>query len=101
MSRSVKLLRVPCLADVTIATGRTHQIRVHLAYAGYPIVGDRVYNRFGRNTGGNSAIADRQMLHAARLVFRNVRGELVDLRAPMPEDMEAAWRLLSIVETDS
>jgi 23S rRNA pseudouridine1911/1915/1917 synthase len=81
--------------DVTITTGRTHQIRVHLAYAGYPIVGDRVYNRFGRLTGGNSPIADRQMLHAARLVFRNVGGDTVDLRAPFPEDMHVAWQHLS------
>jgi len=88
-----------CLADVTIATGRTHQIRVHLAYAGYPIVGDRVYNRFGRNTGGNSAIAERQMLHAARLVVRNVAGDTVDLRAPLPEDMVAVWRQLSDMES--
>jgi 23S rRNA pseudouridine1911/1915/1917 synthase len=83
------------LVDVQIATGRTHQIRVHLAYAGYPIVGDRVYNRFGGETGGNSPIADRQMLHAGRLVIRNVAGDIVDLRAPVPADMEAAWRELS------
>jgi 23S rRNA pseudouridine1911/1915/1917 synthase len=82
------------LADVTIATGRTHQIRVHLAYAGYPIVGDRVYNRFGKLTGGRSPIADRQMLHAGRLVIRNVAGETLALRAPLPDDMVAAWRHL-------
>ena len=80
------------LADVIIATGRTHQIRVHLAYAGYPIVGDRVYNRFGRMAGGQSPVADRQMLHAGRLVIRNVAGEHLDLRAPLPEDLQAAWR---------
>jgi 23S rRNA pseudouridine1911/1915/1917 synthase len=80
--------------SVRIATGRTHQIRVHLAYAGYPIVGDRVYNRFAGLTGGDSPIADRQMLHAARLAFRTVSGDLIDLRAPLPADMEATWREL-------
>jgi 23S rRNA pseudouridine1911/1915/1917 synthase len=83
------------LVDVQIATGRTHQIRVHLAYAGYPIVGDRVYNRFGGSTGGQSPVADRQMLHAGRLVIRNVAGEIIDLQVPMPGDMQAAWRELS------
>lgn len=78
-------------AEVTITTGRTHQIRVHLAYAGYPIVGDRIYNRYGGLAGGQSPIADRQMLHAARLVIRNVAAETLDLRAPMPEDMQATW----------
>ena len=82
------------LVDVRIATGRTHQIRVHLAYVDFPIVGDRVYNRFGGNAGGHSPLADRQMLHAGRLVFRNVGGEIVDLQVPMPPDMQAAWREL-------
>ena len=83
------------LVDVRIATGRTHQIRVHLAYAGFPILGDRVYNRFGGITGGQSPITDRQMLHAGRLVIRTVAGDVIDLRVPMPADMQAAWRELS------
>ena len=86
--------QIASFAEVRIETGRTHQIRVHLAYAGFPIVGDRVYNRFGGSTGGHSPIADRQMLHAARLVFRNVAGDSVDLRVPLPADMEATWREL-------
>jgi 23S rRNA pseudouridine1911/1915/1917 synthase len=87
--------QIASFADVRIETGRTHQIRVHLAYAGFPIVGDRVYNRFRGAAGGDSQVADRQMLHAGRLVFRNVAGEVVDLRAPLPDDMQAAWRELS------
>jgi 23S rRNA pseudouridine1911/1915/1917 synthase len=85
---------IASLVDVRIETGRTHQIRVHLAYAGFPIVGDRVYNRFGGPAGGFSPVADRQMLHAARLVFRNVGGNLIDLRAPTPDNMVAAWNEL-------
>ena len=87
--------QIASFVDVRIETGRTHQIRVHLAYAGFPIVGDRVYNRFGGSTGGHSPIADRQMLHAARLVFRTVVGDVIDLRAPLPVDMQAAWLELS------
>jgi len=87
--------QIASFVDVRIETGRTHQIRVHLAYADFPIVGDRVYNRFGGPAGGYSPLADRQMLHAARLVFRNVAGDIVDLRSPQPDDMHAAWRELS------
>jgi len=87
--------QIASFVDVRIETGRTHQIRVHLAYAGFPIVGDRVYNRFGGSTGGHSPIADRQMLHAARLVIRTVVGDVIDLRAPLPVDMQAAWLELS------
>jgi 23S rRNA pseudouridine1911/1915/1917 synthase len=86
--------QIASVVEVTIATGRTHQIRVHLTYAGYPIVGDRVYNRFAGSAGGESPVADRQMLHAARLVIRNVAGEVIDLRAPVPADMDVAWRQL-------
>jgi 23S rRNA pseudouridine1911/1915/1917 synthase len=86
--------QIASMVDVTITTGRTHQIRVHLAYSGYPIVGDRVYNRFRGSAGGESPIADRQLLHAARLAIHNVGGEQIDLRAPVPEDMVTAWQQL-------
>lgn len=79
-----------CVAEVEIETGRTHQIRVHASYAGFPIVGDPVYNRYHGETGGDSEIAGRQMLHAARLVFRNVAGDELDLSASLPEDMDRA-----------
>jgi 23S rRNA pseudouridine1911/1915/1917 synthase len=85
---------VASLANITIATGRTHQIRVHLAYAGFPVVGDRVYNRFSGTSGGESPVADRQMLHAGHLVFNNVAGDVIDLQAPLPADMIAAWAQL-------
>jgi 23S rRNA pseudouridine1911/1915/1917 synthase len=81
------------VAEVAIETGRTHQIRVHTAYAGHPVVGDGVYNRYRGAMGGSSDIARRQMLHAARLVFTNVAGEQLDLSAPPPADFERtiAW----------
>jgi 23S rRNA pseudouridine1911/1915/1917 synthase len=79
-----------CVTEVTIETGRTHQIRVHSSYANYPVVGDSVYNRFHGFAGGDSTIATRQMLHAARLVFTNTEGKQLDLSSPLPEDMDKA-----------
>jgi 23S rRNA pseudouridine1911/1915/1917 synthase len=67
-------------------TGRTHQIRVHLAHSGHPLVADALY-------GGVPALGlARQALHAARLSFEHpVTGEALALTAPQPADMAAAW----------
>lgn len=65
-------------------TGRTHQIRVHLSYKDYPIVGDKLYNR------GRSSPAPRQMLHARRISFPHpVTGERMEFEAPLPDDFLA------------
>jgi 23S rRNA pseudouridine1911/1915/1917 synthase len=72
-------------------TGRTHQIRVHLAEAGHPILGDRVYG----TASGASDRAPRQMLHARTLGFRHpVTGRAVSSEAPLPEDFERALAAL-------
>jgi 23S rRNA pseudouridine1911/1915/1917 synthase len=73
------------LLDLTIATGRTHQIRVHLAFIGHPVVGDSVY---GRRQGRTEV--PRQFLHAARLGFRLPDGQPVSFRSPLPEDLRTA-----------
>jgi len=66
-------------------SGRTHQIRVHLATLGHPIVADPLY---GGKIGEFRDIVDRQMLHAYRLTFRHpVSGEEVTFVAPIPDDM--------------
>lgn len=76
------------LVKATPRSGRTHQIRVHLAHLGAPILGDEVY---GRPSG---AIA-RQALHAFRLTLPHPRdGSAVTFVAPVPEDMVAAWLAL-------
>lgn len=67
--------------DIKIDTGRTHQIRVHLAEIGYPIVGDGVYSN-GKNPFG----VEGQMLHAKSLEFKHpITGENLKLEAPLPE----------------
>jgi len=69
------------LIEVNIETGRTHQIRVHMAEIGYPVVGDNVYSN-GKNPFGVKG----QMLHAAKLKFVHptTKKEL-NLEAPLPE----------------
>ena len=71
------------LVRLTPYTGRTHQLRVHMAYAGFPLVGDWLY-------GTRSDLIDRPALHASALVFTHpVTGEELRLSAPLPEEMAA------------
>ncbi|MBI4524454.1 MAG: RluA family pseudouridine synthase [Deltaproteobacteria bacterium] len=86
-------------------TGRTHQIRVHLADEGYPVVGDRIYGRKRSDHATNSVSLSealhfpRQALHAATLGFRHPRtGAAVEFNAPLPPDMK---RLLDNLEEQS
>jgi 23S rRNA pseudouridine1911/1915/1917 synthase len=80
-----------------LETGRTHQIRVHMAHIKYPIVGDRVYGgRLLLPKGASAELIDslrgfrRQALHAARLVFEHpITGEQIETQAPLPADMRA------------
>jgi 23S rRNA pseudouridine1911/1915/1917 synthase len=80
-------LRGASLVSITLETGRTHQIRIHFAAEGHPVVGDRVYRR----RPGEAAVieAPRQMLHARRLGFTHPRtGAAVRAESPVPEDFE-------------
>lgn len=88
------------LLDVALQTGRTHQIRVHLAHLGHPVVGDPVYGTgWERGMGGPDRAwardlarrTPRQFLHAAELVFDHPStGERLRLRAPLPDDLTNA-----------
>ena len=74
------------LLRVRIETGRTHQIRVHMAHIGHPVVGDAQYGRARKSH--CPLPAARQMLHAEQLAFAHPRtGAPMEFRAPIPEDM--------------
>lgn len=91
--RTLESHRAATLLEVTPRTGRTHQIRVHLAAAGAPVVGDRVYGR-DRKLAARLGLA-RPFLHAARLAFTHpITGAPLDLEQPLPEDLEAALRIV-------
>ncbi len=81
------------LLECTLETGRTHQIRVHLAHRGHPVVGDPVYAR-GRKPPVEGFA--RQALHACRLGFRHpVGGKILSFDSDLPDDMQ---RLISAFE---
>jgi 23S rRNA pseudouridine1911/1915/1917 synthase len=86
------------LLDVAPTTGRTHQIRVHLAAIGHPIVGDAVYGGRRRGRPETAAILGsmpRQALHAASLVLAHpVTGVPLRLAAPLPEDFSTVLERL-------
>ena len=71
-------------------TGRTHQIRVHLAHLGHPLVADRLY-------GGAPALGmERQALHAWKLsVDHPIRGERMEFTRPPPDDLARAWSAMT------
>ncbi len=85
------------LVQCTLETGRTHQIRVHLAAVGHPVVGDAGYG------GAKSALkAPRPMLHARRLTLRHpATGDEVSWEAPVPDDMQAVISRCSFVHHES
>lgn len=81
-------LKNASLLTLVLETGRTHQIRVHLAHIGHPIIGDSLY-------GENSGCISRQALHAAKLSFFHPRTkEQLNLHAPVPDDMQQLISLL-------
>lgn len=74
------------LVQCDLETGRTHQVRVHLAALGHPVVGDDVYGRRGAGD------PERPLLHAWRLSFRHPRtGEPMTFESPLPADFTAYW----------
>ncbi|HWI34857.1 MAG TPA: RluA family pseudouridine synthase [Burkholderiales bacterium] len=76
--------------EVRLLTGRTHQIRVHLAHAGHPVLGDDKYGDFELNRELVAKGVKRLFLHATRLAFSHpVTQERLRLQAPLPDDMTA------------
>jgi len=89
--RVVERFRAGAWLEVELETGRQHQIRLHLATLGLPIVGDHVYGRSARRT----IDAPRQMLHARHLAFVHpITGTRVEAESPLPADFRAALATL-------
>ncbi|HYS01531.1 MAG TPA: RluA family pseudouridine synthase [Candidatus Eisenbacteria bacterium] len=86
--RRLGLVQGHTLLEVSLLTGRTHQVRVHLAYLHHPVLGDPVYGR-------PSPLIARPALHAAEIEFRHPRtGQAISLESALPPDFVAAWDAL-------
>jgi 23S rRNA pseudouridine1911/1915/1917 synthase len=87
--RTLERLGACTLLEVQIQTGRTHQIRVHLSFLGYPVVGDAVYGRKRKGSGGTGETLQRQFLHAYRLGLKlPSSGEYREFRVELPGDLQ-------------
>ncbi len=101
--RVIERFRAHTHVRVELETGRTHQIRVHLAHAGFPLVGDAVYGKrlvMPKTPSPRAEAAlrgfHRQALHAARLAFAHpASGERVEFKAPLPADLRELVGALS------
>jgi 23S rRNA pseudouridine1911/1915/1917 synthase len=81
----LELLGSRALLELTLETGRTHQIRVHLEAVDLPVAGDPTYGSPG------DLGLERQFLHAARLAFEHpFTGNRIDIESPLPDDLAAA-----------
>lgn len=86
------------LVEVELKTGRTHQIRVHLAHLGFPLAGDDKYGDFSLNRDLQRAGLKRMFLHAARLTLPHpLTGEAIELDSGLPDDLR---RFLARVEAN-
>ncbi|MCP1676285.1 23S rRNA pseudouridine955/2504/2580 synthase [Natronocella acetinitrilica] len=83
------------LADVTIDTGRTHQIRVHASHIGHPLAGDSRYGDESANGRLRKAGLNRLFLHASALTFTDAKGRERRFEAPLPVDLAAVVDTLS------
>ncbi len=91
----IRDFKIASLLSVTIMTGRTHQIRVHMRYLGNPVLGDKIYGK------KSSAFlnCERQMLHSSVLeIYHPITGERLRFVAPFPEDFKKVIKFLHDLE---
>ena len=97
--KRMQLLRDAALVECRLETGRTHQVRVHMASLGHPLLGDPVYGRSGKTHGKllNELKFHRQALHAAELGFTHpVTKRRLSFSSPMPPDMQELFKALGV-----
>ena len=97
--KRLEVLRDAALVECRLETGRTHQVRVHMASIGHPLVGDPVYGRSGKSHGKllKELGFERQALHAAELGFIHpVTKHRLSFASPMPPDMQELFNALGI-----
>ena len=82
------------LLTVSPQTGRTHQIRIHLASIGFPVAGDKLYG----NPKISHSVFPRQMLHAQAISFLTPQGEFLEIEAPLPQDFVSVLQQLTPLE---
>ncbi|MCO5066118.1 MAG: RluA family pseudouridine synthase [Rhizobiaceae bacterium] len=82
-------------------TGRTHQLRVHAAHIGHPIIGDPKYFEADTNWEFPGGIQNRLHLHARRIVIPHPDRGVIDVTAPLPPHMKQSWNLLGLDEADA
>ena len=89
--RTIEPLKNATLVECRLETGRTHQVRVHMAHIGHPLIGDPLYGRKRKlkQMGPNESEFARQALHAATLGFIHpISGEKMRFESPIPADMQ-------------
>jgi 23S rRNA pseudouridine955/2504/2580 synthase len=90
--RLIERREAASLLEAQLLTGRTHQIRVHLAHLKHPVLGDDRYGDFELNKALRKRGLKRMFLHAARLEFMHpMTGERVALESPLPADLSRFW----------
>ncbi|HVM22740.1 MAG TPA: RluA family pseudouridine synthase [Sphingomicrobium sp.] len=102
--KRIAILRDAALVECRLETGRTHQVRVHMASIGHPLLGDPVYGRSGKTHGKilKALGFHRQALHAAELGFTHpVTKNRLSFSSPMPPDMQELMRALGVVSLTS
>jgi 23S rRNA pseudouridine1911/1915/1917 synthase len=97
--KRLEILQDAALVECRLETGRTHQVRVHMASIGHPLLGDPVYGRSGKTHGKllNDLGFHRQALHAAELGFTHpVTKNRLSFSSPMPPDMQELIHALGV-----
>ena len=82
-------------------TGRTHQLRVHAAHIGHPIIGDPKYFEADTNWDFPGGVQNRLHLHARRIIIPHPDGGSIDVTAPLPAHMRQSWNLIGFDEASA